>query len=232
MEPTALVKQAIDSLSPFLPQVAGTLSGLGEAALAARSLYEIVADVLHRHDEDEALREFVANPANNYLVKRVLVQAVETDADLREQLTRALSAVTPAVSTNVVNQSGSVVAGHQVGRDMVNDQSTTHHNQTTTNKRSSNLPLIIALVIGAIVACLVGKALLASAGGGLNGSSTCRDYLASSDTGEKVSVMKSLYLNANKPQLAADPFIVQNTEYFCGNSPDTTLSQLVAARRN
>jgi hypothetical protein len=128
--------------------------------------------------------------------------------DLRERLTRALTAVAPPVPANLVNQSGSIVAGHQVGRDLVNDHSTTRHSQTTNNKRSSNLPLILALVVGAIVVCIIGRTLLSSVGAGLDGSSTCRDYLASSDTSDKVSVMKSLHLNANRPQLAADPFII------------------------
>lgn len=232
MEPVTLVKQIIESLRPFLPQVAGTVSGLSEGALAARSLYEIVAEVMRRNDEEQALREFAAHPTDNSLVRRVLVRAVEQDPALGDRLAGALTTVTSPASTNVVDQSGSIVAGHQVGRDLVNDQSTTHHNQTTHNKRSSYVPFIIALVIGAILVCVVGKAILSSLGGGLDGSSTCQDYLASSDTSDKMSVMKSLYLNAHKPQLAGDPYIIQNTEYFCGNSPNMTLSQLVAARRS
>jgi hypothetical protein len=44
--------------------------------------------------------------------------------------------------------------------------------------------------------------------------------------------MKKLYLSKDKPHLAADPFINQNTEYFCGNSPKTTLDRLASIRRD
>jgi hypothetical protein len=64
----------------------------------------------------------------------------------------------------------------------------------------------------------------------LTGSSTCRDFLASSDTAAKAAIMKQLYLSRNKPELAADPFIIQNAEYFCGNRPDAKLADIVAAR--
>ena len=56
-----------------------------------------------------------------------------------------------------------------------------------------------------------GDGTLSEAANGLAGSSTCEDYLASSDTAEKA-------------------FIIQNTEYFCGQRPNVTLENLAAAR--
>jgi hypothetical protein len=92
--------------------------------------------------------------------------------------------------------------------------------------------VVVAAVV--IVALLVGYFLIRGltgalgSGGGLSGSSTCRDYLASSDSADKASVMKQLYLGDGKTHLAADPFIIQNTEYYCGNAPNITLSQLAS----
>jgi hypothetical protein len=86
--------------------------------------------------------------------------------------------------------------------------------------------LIVVLFAGRTVVNLVTK----GATSGLSGASTCRDYLASSDTQAKAAVMKDLYIKRDKAELASDPFIVQNTEYFCGQRPDTNLADLATMR--
>jgi len=232
MEPFALVNQAIDLLAAHLPSAAQVENA------AAHGLYQLIADCLGKQDESEAMTEFVDNPRNNALVKRLVRQAVRDDPAFADDLARAMTAVAaPSVSTNVVHQSGNVAGGDIVGRDSI--RTTTNHNTSravTNNKKSNPVGIAIgaaSLIVVALVAVFVLKALAgAVAGAGLSGKSTCTQYLQSADEDTKAAVMKQLYLAKNKPQLAADPFINQNTEYFCGERPSMTLEHLADVRGN
>jgi hypothetical protein len=39
-----------------------------------------------------------------------------------------------------------------------------------------------------------------------------------------------LYLENDKPKLAADPFIIQNTEFYCRSNTRITLAEMAKAR--
>jgi hypothetical protein len=231
VEPFALVNHAIEILIPCLPAAAHVGARVGEGA-AAHALYEVVARKLRRGAENEALADFTTNPADSSLVRRLLRQAIRDDPQFAAELAAAVAAASMTVSTNTVSQAGNVVSGDMAGRDVVRNSSTT---STTHNKKTNNGGIVfgVVVIVAVIAACLIGRSLLNSAStGGLTASSTCQDYLQSADVAAKQKVMKKLYLDKNKPHLAADPFIIQNTEYFCGNSPKTTLGQLAAARQD
>jgi hypothetical protein len=63
----------------------------------------------------------------------------------------------------------------------------------------------------------------------LSGTSTCSEWLGA-DSQTQAATLKKVYLNANRTQYAADPFIVQNGQYFCGQNPSITLNQIVQNR--
>jgi hypothetical protein len=86
------------------------------------------------------------------------------------------------------------------------------------------------VLAGVVVLGLGGWGLSAVSGSGpsVSGTTTCREWLGL-DYQTQSDVMKKLYLAADKPNRAADPFIVENTQYACGSRPDNTLNQLVAA---
>lgn len=218
----ALAQRTIDALAPALPAVAQPMT-----TNARRPLYDLVADAIEIRGESEALRDFVQNPANSALVKRLLAEIIDTDPQFRQQLTSLMNTAAPAatpwpVTNNRVVQRDNVVGGHMAGRDI---------HQDSSRKNYGGIVVGFVAVVVVIAVLLIGKniilpALSAVTSGSLSGSSTCRDYLASADREDKVSVMKHLYLAHNKPHQAADPFIVENTEYYCGNSPNTTLDSL------
>ena len=117
----------------------------------------------------------------------------------------------------------------------INTNTSNSSTSTTHNKKSSygGLVLGVVVIVALVVVFVVGKTLLAAvAAASLSGSSTCADYLQSADEAGKAAVMKKLYLGKDKPHLAADPFINQNTEYFCGNSPKMTLDRLATVRKD
>ncbi|WP_030439569.1 hypothetical protein [Actinoplanes subtropicus] len=233
MEPFALVNQAIDLLAAHLPSAAQVENA------AAHGLYRLIADRLGRRNESEAMTEFVDSPRNNALVKRLVREAVRDDPQFAEELARAVAAVAaPAVSATVVHQSGNVAGGDIVGRDSIRTTTTNTSNAYTNNTNKKSNPVGVAigvasLVVVALVVIFVLKAVAgAVGGGGLSGKSTCTEFLQSADDAAKAAVMKQLYLAKNKPQLAADPFINQNTEYFCGERPTMTLEHLADIRTN
>ena len=231
MEPFALVNHAIEALTPYLPAVADVGMRVGEDA-AAHALYEVIARTVRSRGEGNALAQFISNPVNNSQVKRVLRQAIRDDHEFAAELAEAVAALAPQAATNSVYQVGNVVGRDMAGRDIVRNTTTT---STTHNKKTNTGGLVLGLVliVAVIAACLVGRALLNSTtAGGLTGNSTCQDFLASADTAAKAEVMKRLYLADNKPHLAADPFMIQNTEYFCGNSPNMTLARLASVRND
>jgi hypothetical protein len=127
--------------------------------------------------------------------------------------------------TTTVTQTGNVVGGDMAGRDNIRNTSSTVNNRKL---HTGGLVLGAVVIVALIVVCLIGRSILSATTGGLTSSSTCQDFLQSSDNADKASVMKKLYLAENKPHRAADPFIIQNTEYYCGNSPNTSLSKLTS----
>jgi hypothetical protein len=233
MEPFALVNHAIDLLASHLPAAAEFAAHVGEDA-AAHALYEAVAKKLRDQGESDALTDFVAHPDDKSLVKRLVRQAVRDDPAFAAELSEAVAAVHhPTVSSTSVNQIGNVAGRDFVGRDSIRTTSSS----TTNNRKSSNAGLLavgVAVVIAAILLVgMVGKAVLGGIeSGGLNGDSTCADFLQSADQQQQAAAMKKIYLAKGKPHLAADPFIIQNTDYFCGNSPKTTLNHLADARHD
>jgi hypothetical protein len=130
---------------------------------------------------------------------------------------------------------GSGVHVHTYSADRGSVVNTGSGNISVLNKKvhigGVAVPLGVLIAGGVAIVALGGWGVSAIGGGtsSLSGASTCSDWLAADPTSE-ASILKKLYLDANKPQYAADPFIVQNGQYFCGTNPKVKLDQIVAAR--
>lgn len=231
MDTNALTLRVINVLVSFF---AGSLKGA--AAVAASELYELVfrnfestgnSDVLERLEK--LPRQFPRQAE----ASKVLSGKLDADEGFRTSVSSMVQNISDSLndqSSNVAYVSanrGSMAAG----RDLSIDRS------KRTNKTNYG-GIVIGVFAVAVILILVAawpkiQSVLqtVTTGSGMSASTTCRDFLAA-DTNSQAQIMKKVYLDANKPSLASDPFIVQNAEYFCGQEPDVTLGHLAASRGN
>jgi len=140
-------------------------------------------------------------------------------ADLVREIERGLTPARGPSNQTVNADRGSYASG----RDMRVDQ----------RRKKTNYGGLVAgavAVVVVIAVLLIGRAVYvnlieSNLVSGMNEKTTCREFLAA-DPQTQGSVMRRLYLKANHPDRAGDPFIAQNAEYDCGSSPDMTLGQL------
>jgi hypothetical protein len=204
----------------------GVLHGAGDRT--ANELYSVIARRLRARRSGEVLSEFEDSPdsgdSDEALVSALTEELGADDefrANVREIVRRAVreSSATFIEQRTVSADRGSVAAGRDV------DQS------KKTNFGGITVG-VVAIAVVFIVVIFVGRAIVlnvmdsGATNGGLSGDSTCTDYLASADMAAKAEVMKGLYLELGETDQAADPFIVQNTEYFCSSRPNMTLADL------
>jgi hypothetical protein len=198
--------------------LSGRLSGVPERA--GNELYAVVSRRL-RHSDRSAVEAFEGAPdslaCREALVATVLSQLAR-DHEFRERVQGLVGQPAPTVTVHATGRSAAA------GRDVNQNRKTSYGGLVVGGVA---LVVIIALIL---VGRVVVNVLEGLPGQGLSGDSTCRDYLASTDVGEKQRVMKALYLERDKPSLAGDPFIIQNTEYYCGNRPDDTLADVATNR--
>jgi hypothetical protein len=222
---------AVSSLTALL---SGAASGAAEAA--GNQIYAQISRRLKQEPTGEALFarfERDPSPSNQAQLRALLAQKFEIDPEFRQKLSSLLPADHSVTASNVsVSGSGNVAAG----RDYTATTS-------TQNRRTSFGGIIVAVVaLGAIALILIlGRAVVNFAGNTLGGtlgshlsaSSTCKDFLLSTDAQEKMQVMKSLYVERNKPKRAADPFILQNADAMCGSQQrqTVTLAQIADVAR-
>lgn len=211
----------------------GMLRGAGERT--ANELYSVVSrrlDAIQAHDTLAAFEHRPESPDQRAAFVATLGRQLARNTEFRSSIHEIIERVStnsPAqhIGTNTVTaNSGSMAAGGDINQ--------THTDIRNRKSYGGVVVGVVAVAVVLIVVVFAGRAvvnIVTDAGtSGLNDTSTCRDYLASSDTRAKAAVMKDLYLKRNKPELASDPFIIQNTEYFCGKRPDTKLGDLATMR--
>jgi hypothetical protein len=226
MDEGSLAMAAAEALAKVFSGVLG-----GTVRSVSDQLYGLVSRRFRSLGEGgtfDAYESDVAAPAARDRVIQTLRLQLANDAEFRQQVNTLVSRINASDSSvrSVVSAShGSAAAG----RDLT--QTTSH-----SNKRTSYGGIVVAVVAIAVVALvlLIGRRVWTAVdhtiqANRLGGNTTCSQYLASTDSEAKAGVMKQLYLARNKPQQAGDPFIIQNTEYYCGNNPRTTLAQLADA---
>ena len=224
MDALALAGITVDQLANFL---SGVTHGAGEQA--GSQLYAAVARHMRGADRD-AFTAFEDDPSSGTArsnLASTLALRFANDDSFRKAVADLIGRSVSVAGGSVLFEAPRVSASNRsmaVGGNL--DQSQRNYGGLVVGA--------VAVIVVLIVVFFVGKAIVVTiadqVGGGLAGSSTCEEYLASSDAAEKARVMKDLYLDQGKPELAADPFIVQNTEYFCGQRPKTTLEKLATAR--
>jgi hypothetical protein len=196
---------------------------------SVRKLLDAVAGQMARQNSGQVLDKFLSNPADDAgrtMLLTELVRQFRDDADFRHDvlsLVQSLTGGAPPKATVVTATHDSVAIGHAQGDVNVWTRRVTIG--------GFSIPLGAVIIGGAIVMAFGGFFIANTGGSGsLSGSSTCREWLAA-DSATQATVLKKLYLDAGKTEHAADPFIVQNGQYFCGPRPDTTLGKLVESRR-
>jgi hypothetical protein len=224
MDALALAGIAVDQLGNFL---SGVVQGAGEQA--GSQLYAMVSRQMRGADRS-TLSAFEDDPSSvtaQSNLASTLALRFANDEQFRSAVAELVGRTVPAAGGSVTFEAPRVSASNRstaVGGNL--DQSNRNYGGLVVGA--------VAVIFVVIVVFFVGRAIVVTIadgmGGGLSGSSTCEEYLASSDPVEKSRVMKDLYLDQGKAELAADPFIIQNTEYFCGQRPKWTLEKLAAAR--
>ncbi|WP_329547829.1 hypothetical protein OG548_30770 [Streptomyces sp. NBC_01356] len=119
--------------------------------------------------------------------------------------------------------------GHTVaGRD-VNDSHDSRKTKVTFGGAVVALIAIVALIWGGgkIINNITSDD---DSAGSLTSTSTCRDWLLADPTTQRKSAI-DIALQAGNTEAARDAFIMENTQYTCGNSPDATLGNVFKVRQ-
>jgi hypothetical protein len=224
MDAFALAEIAVDRIGDLL---AGVVQGFGEHA--GNQLYATVSRQMRGADRGTftTLENDPSSATARADLAAVLALQLANNEQFRVSVSNLVQEAVVAPERSVRVEAPRVSASH--GSTAVGG------NFDGSSRNYGGLVVgAVAVIVVLIVVFFVGKAIVVTiadgVGGGLSGSSTCEDYLASADSADKSRVMKDLYLDQDKPELAADPFIIQNTEYFCGQRPKMTLEKLASAR--
>jgi hypothetical protein len=134
-----------------------------------------------------------------------------------------------SINSPQVNGNGNRV----VGRD--DNSSSTANSNNVTNSGNTNYGGILIAVVAAIAIIWGGTKVYQSvvsdaSPSGLTSGATCGEWLQADPAVQRQSALAAA-LEAGNKQAASDAFIVQNTQYNCGYSPDMTLSQLFKVKK-
>lgn len=220
MDTTQLSQDVTDTLAK---QIDGSVFG-SEQAISDR-LFTIVRRHFKAQGEGTSFDAFENEPHGSS--KAIFVEKLARELQRNAEFKSAVVETRFPATGSSINQTTVTASGRSkaVGRD---DRS------TTDKSRHTNFGGIVVAVIAiavVLIVILVGRAVYIKiadviAANTLSGTSTCTDYIGSSDDAAKSQVMKKLYLKYGKTQEAADPFIIQNTEYICSANPKVTLDRI------
>ena len=239
MDSFSLAQATVDLIANVLTRVVG-----GASERAGNELYSIVARHLKSRGRLQTLDAFeadVSSPRLREALAKLLTQEMNNDTDLQHSLSAIVNSTVFTDSsdrTNVVASGGSGAARYdksvhtRVRADGSSIAAGRDINQSRTKNTNFGGLMVAAVAIATVlIVVLLGRVAYVAVsnlagGSGLDEDSTCAEFLSSSDVQAKTGVMKELYLAREKPQIAADPFIIQNTDYQCGNRPEITLGEL------
>jgi hypothetical protein len=218
MQTPQLTENVTESLSRLLQ---GTATD-SQKAMGDR-LYSIIQTHFKNSGKGTTFEVFETQPSSPMTrqnFKRILARELEANDQFRLEVVGAgqgylnrptviATSGSTAVGGNSVSASG---RGTAAGRDINNTSNRRNYGGIVVALFAAFVVVLVIFFVGRAVIVTVGNVLNAST---LNGSSTCADYIGSSDQRQKMQVMKDLYLKLGKTEQAADPFIIQNTEYYC-----------------
>ncbi|WP_143268886.1 hypothetical protein [Amycolatopsis vastitatis] len=206
-------------------------ANVGVANEWVSKLLRIVAGQLSlagRSGDLEAFRDRPGDRARRMSLVAALVEQLIKDEAFCGEIRALIGSIARATG-------GTGVHVHTYSADRGSVVNTGSGNVSILNKKvhigGVAVPVGVLIAGGVAIVALGGWGVSAIGGGAssLSGASTCSEWLAA-DPASEASILKKLYLDASKPQYAADPFIVQNGQYFCGQNPKVKLDQIVAAR--
>lgn len=210
-----------DTLDPGDRQVAGSVQALIVSNLSSSS-------------HSTSLVQYLGNPQSTALrqeLVKAVAEKVQSDEPFRTSLEKLL---TPSRHTTMTAGRDMRASGRGIisAGDVSHSNNSTVDNSTSSNTKKTHFGGILVAAVAVVALFLIGRAVIVNLasdeGRKLDGSSTCRDFLAASPD-QQIDGLKRVYLANNRPDLAGDPFILQNGQYSCGNSPSITLDAM--ARR-
>ncbi|WP_329103743.1 hypothetical protein OG792_27685 [Micromonospora sp. NBC_01699] len=217
--PDPLAGTAIELLTPYLPAIG--IAGVGHGDPAVRSLYETVAARLRALGEAEALAEFVRQPRNNSLVRRLLATAVRDDPAYAAELAAAVAAVPPV--------------GSQTAASAGPPADAPDRSRSTGTRRLFRRTLLVTLAVSAVavlVVCLVARNILADLddSGGLTTQSSCAEF-RQAPREDRSRALRAIALARGVPELDT-PLALTVVTQACASAPDRRLGDVVAGFGN
>ncbi|MFK3983690.1 hypothetical protein ACI2K4_25325 [Micromonospora sp. NPDC050397] len=232
-----LAGTALERLTPYLPAV-GTTQEPGVDP-AARPLYDLVAARLRAIGEAEAFADFVRQPRNDSLVRRLLATAVRDDPAYAAALTAAVAAVPAGATTSQLpdGTAGSAVplplGGRVTGGSA--DSGTTAPVGSAPAPRLSRRTLLVGLgilVVVVAVVCLVARNILGNLddSGGLTSQSTCAEFRQAPKE-DRAAALRAIALARGLPELDTPLGLTAVTE-SCAAHPGRSLADTIATLRD
>jgi len=238
MQATEIAGQVVAALAPVVS------GGVGVAQeVATKALGDLIAQRLSRGDEGRrAWQGFRVNPQNDSLIRYLLGQELERDADFRQQVEAALQGLGRRPAPAVVKQSmtgsgsGNVQIGGSSGSGHINAGTGTINanqvrNSTTNNKKKSGAG-VVAIVVIAIVALVIYGGIKAAshllqspADAGLTSSSTCQQFLNTDEDDERQALADIGIAEGFSGY--SNPLALPEIQYECGSVPTMTLGALI-----
>ncbi|WP_326556026.1 hypothetical protein [Micromonospora sp. NBC_01796] len=218
--PDTLAGTAIERLTPYLPAIGTTGAVEPGGDTAARSLHDLLAARLRAMGEAEALAEFVRQPRNNSLVRRLLTTAVHDDPAYAAELAGAVAALppdgpetTPAATRNDSPDRPAPVGGRRLSRRTL-------------------LVALAVLTVAVVVVCLVARNILGDLddSGGLTTQSSCADF-RQAPREDRSRALRAIALARGLPELDT-PLALTAVTQACAAEPDSRLGDVVARLGN
>lgn len=192
---------------------------------AASRLQVLIASNLTRSGDSTVFMRYLGDP-HSTSARRAVVDAVAEQLDHDESFRASVVAQTPQPAQTTLTAGGSISAA---GRGIVANGSVSNNNNVNKKTHLGGIP--VAVVAGIALFLVGGTAVVTLTGNDkptLDGSSTCREFLAASPAAQ-TDALKRVYLANDRADLAGDPFVLQNGQYSCGSAPSLTLDGM--ARR-
>jgi len=248
MQSSDVVAQALTLLATV-----GTSGASVAQGVATRVLGDMVAERLRRDGHASAWEDFSRTPQNDSLVRHLLQQALQQDADFRIRFGKAVLAATDESPRNSGHQSihiagpgqaqignrGDTIAGSRVAtRGGSYHEGDIHNQSNRVTHKKSNAGAYVAIAVVAVV-IIIGLGALLSKGvpallkhspnGGLTASSTCQQFLNYDEQTEQ-QAMVDIAVSKGIGGFGS-PLALPEIRYECSSEPAMTIGALIERDR-
>ncbi len=214
-----LASSAMAALAPYLPAIRANRVHASND-IAAQALYELVGTALRQIGAQVSWEAYLSDPSLETMIKRLLADSLNKNPDLAQHIDKAVTRVTNDYSTTNTNQSGAQVGrgGTMAGRDV-------------THKRTNNggIIAVIAVIIVAAIAIVVGRAVYHSVNSGLTADSSCSQFLQAPQD-EEVRAIRTIGIDEGVSGTGS-PLALPAISYSCSGQPSARLGDVIASFR-